>query len=68
MKHILLLSTGGTIASRPGADGLEIEVHHDPAHARSDGPQALVPEVFDKLMRKLTYIKDAVDRADREIR
>ncbi|MBQ9270547.1 MAG: asparaginase [Oscillospiraceae bacterium] len=23
MKHILLLSTGGTIASRPGADGLE---------------------------------------------
>ena len=51
-----------------GADGLEIEVHHDPAHARSDGPQALVPEVFDKLMRKLTYIKDAVDRADREIR
>ena len=23
MKRILLLSTGGTIASRPGADGLE---------------------------------------------
>lgn len=50
-----------------GADGLEIEVHHDPSHARSDGPQALVPEVFDKLMRKLSYIKDAVDRAEREI-
>lgn len=50
-----------------GADGLEIEVHHDPAHAKSDGPQALVPEVFDKLMRKLSYIKEAVDRAEREI-
>ncbi|MGX8704032.1 MAG: 3-deoxy-7-phosphoheptulonate synthase, partial [bacterium] len=49
-----------------GADGLEIEVHHDPAHAKSDGPQALVPEVFDKLMRKLSYIKEAVDRAERE--
>ena len=26
MKRILLLSTGGTIASRPGADGLEPEM------------------------------------------
>ena len=26
MKHILLLSTGGTIASRPGSDGLEPEM------------------------------------------
>lgn len=50
-----------------GADGLEIEVHHDPAHAKSDGPQSLVPEVFDKLMKKLSYIKEAVDRANREI-
>jgi len=47
-----------------GADGLEIEVHHDPAHAKSDGPQALLPEVFDKLAKKLNIIKAAVDEAD----
>ena len=29
-----------------GADGLMIEVHHDPAHALSDGPQSLFPDQF----------------------
>ena len=36
-----------------GCDGLQIEVHNDPAHALSDGPQSLNPEAFDKLNRKL---------------
>ena len=36
-----------------GADGLQIEVHNDPAHALSDGPQSLNPEAFDKLNKKL---------------
>ncbi len=36
-----------------GADGLLIEVHNDPAHALSDGPQSLRPEVFDKLAGQL---------------
>ena len=36
-----------------GADGLQIEVHNDPAHALSDGPQSLNPDAFDKLNRKL---------------
>ena len=36
-----------------GCDGLLIEVHNDPAHALSDGPQSLNPEAFDKLNRKL---------------
>jgi len=30
-----------------GADGLIIEVHHDPDHALSDGAQSLYPEQFD---------------------
>ncbi|MFV0497353.1 MAG: 3-deoxy-7-phosphoheptulonate synthase [Candidatus Fimivivens sp.] len=29
-----------------GADGLIIEVHNDPAHAKCDGPQSLTPEAF----------------------
>lgn len=36
-----------------GCDGLEIEVHNDPAHALCDGPQSLKPEAFDALAGKL---------------
>ena len=36
-----------------GCDGLLIEVHNDPAHALSDGPQSLNPEAFDKLNRRI---------------
>lgn len=31
-----------------GADGLMIEVHNDPAHALSDGPQSLTFSQFEK--------------------
>ena len=41
-----------------GADGLMIEVHNDPAHALSDGPQSLTFDNFDRLMYDLTdYIR-----------
>ncbi len=33
-----------------GADGLMVEVHNDPARARSDGAQSLTPDQFDALM------------------
>lgn len=36
-----------------GADGLMIEVHNDPAHAKSDGAQSLTPAQFDALMVKI---------------
>lgn len=36
-----------------GADGLMIEVHHDPANALCDGPQSLTPSEFAKLKKKL---------------
>jgi 3-deoxy-7-phosphoheptulonate synthase len=36
-----------------GADGLLIEVHPDPEHALSDGPQSLTLESFAQLMRTL---------------
>ncbi len=41
----------GAVAT--GCDGLLIEVHNDPAHALSDGPQSLNPDAFDKLNKKL---------------
>jgi 3-deoxy-7-phosphoheptulonate synthase len=40
-----------------GADGLMIEVHHDPAHALSDGPQSLFPDQFGVLMRDLQTLR-----------
>jgi 3-deoxy-7-phosphoheptulonate synthase len=46
-----------------GADGLLIEVHHDPAAALSDGPQSLYPEQFAKLMRELGPIGHAAGRS-----
>lgn len=39
-----------------GADGLEIEVHHDPANARSDGEQSIKPEKFKALIAALKDI------------
>ncbi len=45
-----------------GADGLLIEVHHDPDHALSDGAQSLRPEQFEELMGQLRIIAPAVGR------
>jgi 3-deoxy-7-phosphoheptulonate synthase len=46
-----------------GADGLLIEVHHDPDRAASDGAQTLRPEQFIEMMRQIRAIAAAVGRA-----
>jgi 3-deoxy-7-phosphoheptulonate synthase len=46
-----------------GADGVLIEVHPDPDHALSDGPQSLRPAQFEELMGQLRLIADAVGRS-----
>jgi 3-deoxy-7-phosphoheptulonate synthase len=46
-----------------GADGLLLEVHHDPDHALSDGAQSLYPEQFRELMGQLRLIATAVGRS-----
>jgi len=45
-----------------GADGLLIEVHHDPEHALSDGAQSLYLDQFGQLMTELRIIAPAVGR------
>lgn len=45
-----------------GADGLMIEVHNDPAHALSDGPQSLTFENFSILTKELKPFCDIVNR------
>jgi 3-deoxy-7-phosphoheptulonate synthase len=48
--YVIPLSKG---AIAVGADGLLVEVHHDPPHALSDGMQSLYPEQFDELMKEI---------------
>ncbi len=45
-----------------GADGLIIEVHNDPEHAKCDGAQSLKPERFANLMGELKGIATIVGR------
>ena len=46
-----------------GADGLLMEVHHDPDHALSDGAQSLFPDQYAELMKQMRIIAPAVGRA-----
>jgi 3-deoxy-7-phosphoheptulonate synthase len=39
-----------------GADGILVEVHHDPMKALSDGRQSLYPEQFTQLMKEIASI------------
>jgi 3-deoxy-7-phosphoheptulonate synthase len=45
-----------------GADGLLIEVHPHPEQALSDGPQALLPDMFVELMRQVRQLAPVVGR------
>jgi 3-deoxy-7-phosphoheptulonate synthase len=46
-----------------GADGIHIEVHSCPEKALSDGPQALVPDQFDRLMDEIRPLADLLGRS-----
>jgi 3-deoxy-7-phosphoheptulonate synthase len=46
-----------------GADGLIVEAHQDPAHAKTDGAQSLNVEQFQEMMHTTKRIAAAVDRA-----
>ncbi len=46
-----------------GADGIMVEVHHQPESALSDGPQSIYPEQFAELMAQLRIIAPAIGRA-----
>jgi 3-deoxy-7-phosphoheptulonate synthase len=49
-------------AAAVGADGLMIEVHHDPDAALSDGPQSITPDMFAELMTDLRQIAPVIGR------
>ena len=43
-----------------GADGVHIEVHHAPAEALSDGPQALLPAQYAQLAEQLRRLSNLI--------
>lgn len=43
-----------------GADGLIVEIHDDPAHAFSDGAQALRPDEFNEMVTKVNTVHQAL--------
>ena len=45
-----------------GADGLMVEVHNDPEKALSDGPQALLPDQFEDMMKQVRLIAEVIGR------
>jgi 3-deoxy-7-phosphoheptulonate synthase len=45
-----------------GADGLLIEVHHDPINATCDGNQSLLPEEFSAMVPDLQRVALSINR------
>lgn len=45
-----------------GADGIMIEVHNDPAHALCDGPQALKPDEFAKVVKEANALREIMTK------
>jgi 3-deoxy-7-phosphoheptulonate synthase len=45
-----------------GADGLLVEVHHEPDRALSDGMQSILPEEFEQLTREVRQIAAVLER------
>ena len=47
-------------AAAGGADGVMVEVHHDPTCALCDGAQALTPEQFAQVNEKVRKIRNII--------
>jgi 3-deoxy-7-phosphoheptulonate synthase len=56
-KLVLPMAMG---AAAVGADGVMVEVHNDPPHAKCDGAQSITPDQFDVLAAKVGKIREAV--------
>ena len=55
-----LIPSMAKAAVAAGADGVHVEVHDCPEKALSDGPQALLPEQFAKLMQDVRKLVAAL--------
>ena len=55
-----MVDSAACAATAIGADGLIIEVHNDPPHAKCDGVQSQTPEMFAATMRKVRALRETV--------
>ena len=55
-----MVESVSTAAAAIGADGLIIEVHNDPPHAKCDGAQSQTPEMFAATMDKVRTVRRLV--------
>ena len=58
--HAYMVDSVAVAATAIGADGLIIEVHNDPPHAKCDGAQSQTPEMFAKTMQRITKIRSVL--------
>ena len=56
-----MIETIARAAIAVGADGLFIETHPDPAHAKSDGANMLNLAMLEPLMNKLARLRHVVN-------
>jgi 3-deoxy-7-phosphoheptulonate synthase len=62
--RISLISPMSMAAVAAGADGLIIEVHHQPSEALCDADQALSPEMFANIMRRIRPMQSFMEQLD----
>lgn len=60
-EFVIPLALAGTAA---GASGMIVEIHDDPVHALSDGPQALKPVQFKSMVQKVNAVRQALTDID----
>ncbi len=58
--HAYMVDSVSVAAAAIGADGLIIEVHNDPPHAKCDGAQSQTPEMFAATMNRVRRIREVI--------
>jgi 3-deoxy-7-phosphoheptulonate synthase len=56
-QYVVPMALAGIVA---GADGIMIEVHHEPEKAISDGAQSLKPKKFTEMMKEIVKIASVI--------
>lgn len=60
MGHTELVTPMAVAGTAAGADGVVVEIHDDPAHAFSDGAQALKPDQFMEMAKRVQAVETLV--------
>jgi 3-deoxy-7-phosphoheptulonate synthase len=64
-RHKVIPMARAAVAA--GADGIMVEVHNHPEQALSDGPQALLPEMFRQLVAEVYAIHKVIAEAKAQL-